>query len=108
MTVSIIFDEPPIQWGLRGDPYLWDELKEHYRGNELPYSQDEFTHDFHKLFKEICGDELGETKRTFVKRFAKTGMSAGQLSHIFWKEKGLPLLVSRLEVANKENALGKK
>ena len=99
-NVSIIFNERPIQWGLRGDPFLWDELKEHFCKKELPYSQDEFTNDFYRLFKEICGDELGTKEHTFVKRYAKIGMSAGQLSHAFWKENGLPLLLSRLYIVN--------
>lgn len=25
-TVSVIFNERPKSWGLRGDPYLWDDL----------------------------------------------------------------------------------
>jgi hypothetical protein len=29
-SVSIIFQEPPSQWGLRGDPYLWNELETYF------------------------------------------------------------------------------
>ena len=41
MKVSQVFDPKPEQWGLRGDPYLWDELKEKLEHVELPESQDE-------------------------------------------------------------------
>ena len=27
-SVSAIFDPEPLQWGLRGDPFLWEYLKE--------------------------------------------------------------------------------
>ena len=26
-TVSELFNEEPRQWGLRGDPFLWDEMR---------------------------------------------------------------------------------
>ena len=28
--VSAIFEEKPKQWGFRGDPYLWEELKKEF------------------------------------------------------------------------------
>ena len=28
MKLSKIFEEKPQSWGLRGDPYFWDYLKE--------------------------------------------------------------------------------
>ena len=30
-NVSIIFTPEPDQWGLRGDPFLWQLLKERYQ-----------------------------------------------------------------------------
>ena len=36
-NVSIIFTPEPDQWGLRGDPFLWQLLKERYQAVELPY-----------------------------------------------------------------------
>lgn len=37
-NVSIIFTPEPDQWGLRGDPFLWQLLKERYQAVELPYT----------------------------------------------------------------------
>ena len=38
--LSVIFEEEPDQWGLRGDPFLWAELKEESKGKELAYHAD--------------------------------------------------------------------
>lgn len=46
-------------------------------------------------------DALSSKKTMFVKRYAKTGMSAGLLHHGFWIETALPLLLRRLELVNK-------
>ncbi len=36
MKVSEIFEEEPMQWGLRGDPFLWRELKDRFKNTEMP------------------------------------------------------------------------
>lgn len=101
IAVSSIFDIRPMQWGLRGDPFLWDEMQKHFNDKKLPYPQEQFRKDFYSLFESISGDALGSKKTTFAKRYAKTGMSAGQLHHGFWIETALPLLLRRLELVNK-------
>lgn len=30
--LSLIFERKPEQWGLRGDPYLWDEMRDLFGG----------------------------------------------------------------------------
>jgi len=95
--VSEIFNNRPIQWGLRGDPFLWDEMHQYFSEKELPYTQEQFDAEFRCQFKLMTGDELGSAKRTFVRRYAMTGMSKGTVSHTFWLEKGLPLLLSRIK-----------
>ena len=39
--VKRVFSEPQ-QWGLRGDPFLWDELRAHFLKTELPATSEEF------------------------------------------------------------------
>ena len=34
--LSFIFEKKPMQWGLRGDSYLWDEMQESYISRDLP------------------------------------------------------------------------
>jgi len=33
--VADLFDPEPEQWGLRGDPYLWREMKETFAETQL-------------------------------------------------------------------------
>lgn len=104
INVSVIFETRPIQWGWRGDPFLWDEMKTYFETKKLPYTKGQFMDDFYFFFKLVTGDELGSSNKSYVERFAKVGMSKGLISHEFWIEKGLPLLCSRLDAANKDCA----
>ena len=63
--VSSIFEEPPKQWGLRGDPYLWEEMKNEFSTVPVNISIE----DFEKRFKEI-----------FVDAYAFVGSVEGQYS----------------------------
>ena len=36
MKISEIFEDEPTQWGLRGDPFLWRELKEFFKEIDMP------------------------------------------------------------------------
>ena len=38
--LSIIFEDEPKQWGLRGDQYLWAELREECIGKEIPIEEE--------------------------------------------------------------------
>ena len=104
LFVSEIFEVRPLQWGLRGDPFLWNELRRSFADKELPCPKDQFAADFHALFQTLTGDTLGSKEHTFVQRYgdAGTGMSRGAVSRKFWSEKGLPLLLSRLDLLNEE------
>jgi hypothetical protein len=35
-SISDLFLPEPLQWGLRGDPYLWREMAEHFKGGLFP------------------------------------------------------------------------
>ena len=68
MKLSIIFEEKPKRWGLRGDPYFWDHLK-----------------------------QLAEYMDfAVIDQFAHGGMSSGGVDNLWWMETGIPLLKNRL------------
>ena len=100
MTVSNIFIERPARWGLRGDPGLWEAMHDYFTTKPLPYSTEQFIQDFRDCFKELCGCRLGSEKGTYVQQFNRGGMSEGSVSHRFWIERALPMLLIRLEAAN--------
>lgn len=95
---SIIFKERPQRWGLRGDPYLWDELERAFVTVTLPCSKNCFINHFEAFFEEL-------TKHSFqwsgemveVDRYDHGGMSGGLVRMAFWREEALPLLLNRLK-----------
>lgn len=101
-NVSIIFTPEPDQWGLRGDPFLWQLLKEQYQTVELPYPPKALREEIFRIFADLTGERPVSGKHYYAEQFAKThvGMSTGWLSGDFWQLTAIPLLTERLEQAN--------
>ena len=103
MNVSVVFKERPLQWGMRGDPFLWDDLSKYFDTRYMPYTESQFKREFYSKFFDNCGKELGTEMMTFVPKYARGGMSSGMVSHVFWQDTALPLLIKRLgEIQNVE------
>ena len=101
-SVALIFEPEPDQWGLRGDPFLWQFLKERYQPVELPYPPETLREDILSVFHSLTGELPESDKDCYVEQFAKThvGMSTGWLCGDFWSGTAIPLLIERLEQAN--------
>ncbi|AYM97049.1 hypothetical protein EAG14_14345 [Acidovorax sp. 1608163] len=95
MNMSILFDPEPIQWGLRGDPYLWREMAEQFQGIPLPESSHELSSLLEETFLKLTGYPVSHQKHFRVERHAHGGMSSGGIATEFWRERGIPLLLSR-------------
>ena len=104
-NVSIIFTPEPDQWGLRGDPFLWQLLKEQYQTVELPYPPKVLREEILRIFADLTGELPEPGKHYYVNQFAKThvGMSTGWISGDFWQATAIPLLMERLEQTNCSN-----
>lgn len=85
----------PRQWGLRGDPFLWNELREHFTTSGLPKSQDEFLEQIETVIKELTGSDLRGDTPIFVKRYDAGGMSSGHVCSEWWRTTGIPLLLKQ-------------
>lgn len=99
---SSLFREKPKQWGLRGDPFLWDEMRKELRDTPLPRDGDQLSELVKQTFTQLTGIEWSDFEKKdchFVERYAhrNSGISRGAISAEFWKSKALPLLLSRLE-----------
>lgn len=95
MKISGIFEEEPIQWGLRGDPFLWRELKERFQNIEMPETSEKLRELIEKEYELSTGHPISYEKHFGVERFKSHGMSSGGVSPEFWATRGIPLLVSR-------------
>ena len=94
--LSFIFEKKPMQWGLRGDSYLWDEMQESCIGKSLDIDEYEIGKFVCDYFKKMTGKELTYNEEVYVERLAHGGMSSGFLRGAFWITKGIPLLIENL------------
>ena len=89
--MNLIFKEPK-QFGLRGDPYLWEELKTIFEQCRIE-NKTEFEEFLYDNFERIVGSPIVKSKIYSVPRYRFGGMSAGAVYCDFWLEKGFPILI---------------
>lgn len=104
-SVGELFDEEPQQWGLRGDPHLWRELRSNLLRVCLPASKPELHRIFENAFYEATGRSLAFCEDFFVERFAHGGTSSGQICGEFWRERGFPLVCDRWKEYQRRNVI---
>ena len=97
MKLSAIFEEKPERWGFRGDPYFWAYLKGLAENMDI-ISPDELEKWIKEAYHTVSGKALTDKYGDFavVEEFAHGGMSSGGVDNLWWIEKGIPLLKSRL------------
>ena len=102
MTVAEIFRERPKRWGLRGDTYLWNDLEQVFREVQLPCDEECFLSKLYLAIEEIVGQSLEDGENMDVKMYDCGGLSSGKVSYDFWINRAIPLLMERLNIANKK------
>lgn len=99
-NVGGIFEDAPSQWGLRGDPHLWQELRPHLAATPMPADAQQLQSILEQAFHSLSGQPLAtEEDCFFVDRYAAGGMSSGMVSPEFWRDTALPLLRERFAAA---------
>lgn len=96
-TVASLFEKEPIQWGLRGDPHLWREMRLQFDRTPLPATADELAALIESAFGSLTGHSISESRPFFVERFSHGGMSSGYVSPEFWRDKAIPLFRARFD-----------
>ena len=93
--IADFFQNKPGQWGLRGDPYLWQEMAEQFAQTPIPQTAEQLEQLLTDAFETLTGQPL--TTETFipVARFPRGGMSGGMVSPQFWRETAVPVLLTR-------------
>ncbi len=94
-TLSKIFEEEPLRWGLRGDPFLWKEMKATLGNYEYPDSEEQLTALLKHTYEQLTGASLIDREPIFIERYGHGGMSSGMVSPQFWAEQAIPLLLAR-------------
>lgn len=94
-TLSRIFQDEPARWGLRGDPYLWREMKATVDHYAYPDTEEQLTVLLEQIYQQLTGTSLANRDPVFVEKFSHGGMSSGYVSPQFWVEQAIPLLRTR-------------
>jgi len=80
---------------LRGDPYLWREMRLHFEQTPLPATADELDTLIEVTFETLTGHSISAKQPFFIERFSHGGMSSGQVSPDFWRDTVIPLIRAR-------------
>jgi len=99
-VLADLFEPSPDQWGLRGDLFLWMELRQVLCHCELSGTSDrdaECTVEARLLaaVATLTGTELGDRRDVYVRRYMRGGMSSGMVSREHWHVTLIPLLARR-------------
>jgi hypothetical protein len=94
-TLASLFQERPKQWGLRGDPHLWQEMKATLGNVTYPATEEQFAALIEQTYQQLTGAALTNRDPVFVERYNDGGVSGGYVSPQFWPEIAIPLLRAR-------------
>lgn len=95
-NISALFLPEPLQWGLRGDPFLWRDMALAFEGVAVPDTADEFKQMLEAMFLRLTGQSVNmDESSVFVEHYSHGGMSSGRVSCEFWERNGFALLLSR-------------
>jgi hypothetical protein len=94
-TLSQLFQDEPSRWGLRGDPYLWKEMKSVLGDLPYPDTDEDFSVLLGQTYEQLTGASIKNLHSVFVERYSHGGMSSGHVAPQFWIETGFPMLRKR-------------
>jgi hypothetical protein len=95
VSISKLFNKEPIQWGLRGDPYLWRDMKQRFKDIRCPDSIEKFIEIIETTFQDLTGYPISHQDFIGIEKYSHGGMSSGCVDPKFWREKAIPLLKKR-------------
>ena len=89
------FDVLPGQWGVRGDPHVWQAMRERLAHTPTPDTAEAVRAALLDAFNSIVDVDLDTETERYVRRneFDHGGMSGGMVDIEWWRTKGMPHLV---------------
>lgn len=93
-----MFDLFPVevkQWGLRGDSYLWSEMRRSFFSTPLPASENEVKEVVSKRFNELTGFSMAGEDDFYLEKYAHGGMSSGDVCREFWNSSGIDTILNK-------------
>lgn len=104
IDVHKIFIQKPSRYGLRGDPFLWNELCIELSKEKIETLED-FTSKLKNSFKYLVSKGVPSENGKIIKmpEYPKEGLSGGLISNTWWINEGIPALLNLCEHAIIEN-----
>lgn len=107
MTIGDHFRQDPTSWGLRGDPVLWQQLRDMLMARPLPADVAILHLHLDRCFADLTGQRIDTANGPVVgDKFRRPdgGMSNGQISPEFWRETAIPLIERRFIMESTSHA----
>ena len=96
----MLLSEKPDSWGLRGDPYLWDDLFEESKNVKIPNDRHEVINTFKNIFEEVTEEEYPLKEDVLIEKYKHGGMSQGIISSEFWNKTVIEIILKRFKALN--------
>jgi hypothetical protein len=100
-AIGDLFERRPVQFGLRGDPHLWQALQSEFAETALPEDWFELRRLLQEAIERRIGQALNEfadPASVYIPEFDPGhGMSAGQVHLPWWVHTGIPIVLDRFE-----------
>jgi hypothetical protein len=94
--MGYLFQPWTDSWGLRGDPYLWEEMLDTLAKEPMPASVTQLIALLERTFEQLVGSPFNIAKESvFVEKYNHGGMSSGHVCIEFWRERIFPELQGR-------------
>lgn len=99
IDIAQIFEERPKKWKIKGDQFLWEEIRLVFIKHNRDFTVGTFQSSLNGF---ISGFIIKHGKKisddiVHIERFPFDSASRGSISLGWWKRKGVPLLVKRFE-----------
>lgn len=95
-VIADLFYPAPNQWGLRGSPFLWLEMRQALCHVGVPETSDDLARILSAAFTSLTCKVMENARDFSVPRFSRGGMSGGWISSQFWSVDFIPMMQRRL------------
>lgn len=95
MNFNKLMKTAPKQWGLRGDPYLWQDMREHLKNVSVPIDNGDLKKIITDVFHKITGKPIDTCDSIYMKKYAHGGMSSGCVCTHFWQNEAMSFLFEK-------------